>query len=177
MSDFISKNPLLRTLTEHFDSVVEPIETLRDETEIRVEASNLIDVVRFLRDDASLAFDMLTDLTIVDYLGKRDVRFELVCHFYSLGQNHRLRLVCAVSEEKAELPTLSGLYLAADWFEREAFDMYGIRFSDHPDLRRILLYDSFKGHPLRKDYAVKASHPLIELKDPSELSRFHGEDF
>jgi NADH-quinone oxidoreductase subunit C len=175
MSDFVSKDPILCGLVELFGSKVEVLETLRDERELRVAASDLLEVVQTLRDKADLDFNFLTDLTAVDYLGKRDVRFEMVYHFYSLTHNQRLRVLCAVSEEKAEVPSLTELYKAADWYEREVFDMYGLRFSDHPDLRRILLYPSFKGHPLRKDYETTKRQPLMEMKNPSELSRDSGE--
>ncbi|MCP5071628.1 MAG: NADH-quinone oxidoreductase subunit C [bacterium] len=114
----------------------------------------------FLRDEPALAFDMLIDLTCVDYLG-REPRFEMVYHLYSVTRNHRLRIKAGVSEESATIGSVTGLWAAADWMEREVFDLYGIVFENHPDLRRILLDEGFEGHPLRKDYPKTRRQPLI----------------
>ncbi len=88
-------------------------------------------------------------------------RFAVVYHFYSLALKHRLRLTVPVEEENAEVDSLTSLWGAADWLEREVWDMFGIRFNGHPDLKRILMYEEFEGHPLRKDYPVKKRQPLI----------------
>ena len=88
-------------------------------------------------------------------------RFAVVYHFYSTDHKHRLRLVVPVEESEAELDSLTPLWSAADWLEREVWDMYGIRFSGHPNLKRILMYEEFEGHPLRKDYPVNKRQPLI----------------
>ena len=88
-------------------------------------------------------------------------RFAVVYHFYSLKHKHRLRLVVPVTEAEAELDSLIPLWAGADWLEREVWDMFGIRFQGHPNLKRILMYEEFKGHPLRKDYSVKKRQPLI----------------
>ena len=88
-------------------------------------------------------------------------RFAVVYHFYSTDHKHRLRLVVPVEESEAELDSLTPLWSAADWLEREVWDMYGIRFSGHPNLKRILMYEEFEGYPLRKDYPVDKRQPLI----------------
>ena len=88
-------------------------------------------------------------------------RFTLVYHFYSMAHRHRLRLVVPVSESAAEVDSLTPLWPGADWLEREVWDMFGIDFRGHPDLKRILMYEGFEGHPLRKDYPVKKRQPLI----------------
>ncbi|MEO1995934.1 MAG: NADH-quinone oxidoreductase subunit C [Planctomycetaceae bacterium] len=93
-------------------------------------------------------------------------RFAVVYHFYSLKHKHRLRLVVPVEESDPELDSLTSLWAGANWLEREIWDMYGIRFSGHPDLKRILMYEEFEGHPLRKDYPVNKRQPLIEQVDP-----------
>ncbi len=90
-----------------------------------------------------------------------DSRFTVVYHFYSMTHKHRLRLVVPVEESAAEVDSLTPLWPAANWLEREVWDMFGITFRGHPDLKRILMYDGFEGHPLRKDYAVKKRQPLI----------------
>ncbi|MBW2240766.1 MAG: NADH-quinone oxidoreductase subunit C [Deltaproteobacteria bacterium] len=119
----------------------------------------------FLRDESALAFDMLTDLTCVDFLGSEplgsETRFEMVYHLYSVARNHRLRIKAYPVGEPPTIASLTGLWASADWMEREVFDLYGIEFDDHPDLRRILLYEGFEGHPLRKDYPKTRRQPLI----------------
>ncbi len=90
-----------------------------------------------------------------------EARFVVAYHFYSLKHKHRLRLVVPVEEDDAELDSLTPLWAAADWLEREVWDMFGIRFRGHPNLKRILMYEEFEGHPLRKDYPVNKRQPLI----------------
>ena len=103
---------------------------------------------------------MLTDLTCVDYLGETP-RFEMVYHLYSLAKNHRLRIKARVPEDPCEIDTLCPLWPSANWMEREVWDLYGVRFTGHPDLRRLLLYEEFQGHPLRKDYPKERRQPLV----------------
>jgi NADH-quinone oxidoreductase subunit C len=103
---------------------------------------------------------MLVDLTAVDYLGETP-RFEVVYHLLSLKHNHRVRIKARVLESAPEIDTVISVWPAAGWMEREVWDLYGIRFRGHPDLRRILLYEEFEGHPLRKDYPKEKRQPLI----------------
>jgi NADH-quinone oxidoreductase subunit C len=116
---------------------------------------------QFLRDDSELAFNFLMDITAVDYLSKKNERFEVVYHFYSLKHNHRLRVKIPVSAEDCNAYSITPYWKTANWYEREIWDMYGIKFRNHPNLRRILLYEEFKGHPLRKDYPINKRQPLI----------------
>jgi NADH dehydrogenase I D subunit len=119
------------------------------------------DVARFLRDDPALRYNFLMDLTAVDYLTLgRTPRFEAVAHLYSLVHNHRVRLKAPVPEDDPRLDSLMPVWEGVNWFEREVYDMFGITFTDHPDLRRILLYEGFEGYPLRKDYPVDKEQPL-----------------
>jgi NADH-quinone oxidoreductase subunit C len=153
-------SPILRRLLEvHGDAVLGTHARLGDVTAL-VDAAQLLAVMGFLRDDDETAFDMLMDVTAVDYLG-REPRFEVVYHLYSLRRRHRLRVKSPIPEERAEVPSLCGLWPSANWMEREVWDMYGIRFAGHPDLRRILLYEEFQGHPLRKDYPKERRQPLV----------------
>jgi NADH-quinone oxidoreductase subunit C len=127
-----------------------------------------------LRDRAEFAFNFLIDVTAVDYLGKTP-RFEVVYHLFSLPKNHRLRVKIGVPEDDPWVHSLVPLWKAANWLEREVWDMFGIRFVGHPDLRRILMYEEFVGHPLRKDYPVAKRQPLVEERDPIEHDwKFHG---
>jgi NADH-quinone oxidoreductase subunit C len=133
-----------------------------------VARETILDLLTFCRDDAALEFDLLVDITAVDNLkfpGREDgPRFEVVYHLYSTVHNHRVRLKVRVEEDDAHVPTASVLWPIADWLEREVWDMFGIRFDGHPDLRRLLLYEEFVGHPLRKDYPIERRQPLIGPK-------------
>jgi NADH-quinone oxidoreductase subunit C len=120
---------------------------------------------RTLRDDETTRFEQLLDVTAVDYLG-RAPRFEVVHQLHSLAHRHRLRLKIAVDEADAVVPSASGVWKSALWAEREVFDLFGIRFAGHPDLRRILMYPGFEGHPLRKDYPLMHRQPLVPERDP-----------
>ena len=107
-------------------------------------------LITYLRDNTSCAFTTLVDITAVDWPERRE-RFDVVYHFLSMTQNQRIRLKLAVAEDTV-LPSISDLFSSADWYEREVFDMFGIMFSGHPDLRRILTDYGFRGYPLRKDF-------------------------
>jgi len=133
-----------------------------------VTAEGIVDALRFCRDEPDLGFDMLMDLTAVDYLkypGREDgPRFDVVYHLYSVTHNHRVRLKVPVEQDAPSVPTATALWPIANWLEREVWDMFGIRFEGHPDLRRLLLYEEFVGHPLRKDYPITRRQPLIGPK-------------
>jgi len=100
----------------------------------------------------------------VDYI-PREPRFEVVIHLYSIPHGHRLRLKTPLEGDDPEMDTLTSVWRGTDWFEREAWDMYGIVFKGHPNLKRILLYEEFEGHPLRKDYPIDKRQPLIGPKN------------
>lgn len=153
------------------DAVINTLTTGGDFTVI-VKNTHAIDVLRFLNDVSG--YKQLTDLTVVDYSKHKkgwecDERFAIVYHLASFGDGFkRIRVKTPVAEEKPEIKTACELWRAADWLEREAFDMYGINFIGHPDLRRLLMYEEFEGHPLRKDYDYKKEQPLIELRESDE---------
>ncbi len=123
---------------------------VRDELTVTVEAGSVAKVADFLRTDASCRFGTLIDITAVDY-PERPARFEMVYHFLSMYRNTRIRVKAAVRADEV-VPSITSVFPAADWFEREVFDMFGILFSGHPDLRRLLTDYGFRGHPLRKDF-------------------------
>jgi len=116
------------------------------------------EVIRHLRDE--LGFDMLVDLFGVDYQPRRP-RFEVVYHLHCLQRNERFRLRVQIEEKKCELATITDLYPVADWLERETWDMFGVVFKGHPNLKRLLMYEPFEGHPLRRDYPINKRQPLI----------------
>lgn len=120
----------------------------------------------FLRDDPRCNCDYFVDLSAVDYPDEDDKgRFEVYLIVYSMAKKHRIRIKARVTEESPELDTVSDVYAGANWGEREAFDMFGVRFKGHADLRRILMYEEFVGHPLRKDYPADKAQPLVEYRD------------
>lgn len=135
-----------------------------DET-IVIKRDDAVAVFTALRNAPELSFELLSDLTVVDFFGQ-EPRFEVVYHLKSISLGHRLRVKIRVPEDDPVVPSLSSLWKAANWLEREAWDMFGIRFSGHPDLRRILMYEEFRGHPLRKDYPVDKRQPIVEERDP-----------
>jgi NADH-quinone oxidoreductase subunit C len=158
MEDFGSP-ALARLLAEQGRYLVASHAQHGDATAV-VTRESVVKLLRFLRDDPACNFEMLSDLTAVDYLGE-EPRFEVVYHLYSLEWRHRLRLKARVPEEDAVIASAVGVYASANWMEREVFDLYGIHFDGHPDLRRILLYEAFEGHPLRKDYPKERRQPLV----------------
>ena len=139
-----------------------------DHGELNVEAraDRIVQVLQFLRDDPLARFLVLIDLTGVDY-PSRTKRFDVVYHLLSMHNNTRIRVKAAVAEEDS-IPTVTSVYPCADWYEREAFDMYGIVFSGHPDLRRILTDYGFEGYPLRKDFPLTGN---VEVRYDDEQKR------
>jgi NADH-quinone oxidoreductase subunit C len=156
---------ILARLRDRFgDRVLEAHARCGDHTAV-LSREAIGEALAFCRDDPALRFDLLVDITAVDYLkfpGREDgPRFEVVYHLYSTPHNHRVRLKVPVEQDDPVVPTATGLWPIADWLEREVWDMFGIRFEGHPNLKRLLLYEEFVGHPLRKDYPVARRQPLI----------------
>ena len=129
------------------------------ELSLDVAPANIAGLVEFLKTDNACKFSTLVDLTAVDY-PERPKRFEVVYHFLSMFQNHRIRLKMAIREDEI-VPSITEVHPSANWFEREVFDMFGILFSGHPDLRRILTDYGFRGYPLRKDFPTTG---YVELR-------------
>jgi NADH-quinone oxidoreductase subunit C len=154
------EHPLVARVREAFPDTVLSSHDFRGDATAIVPREKLLAVSRWLLEDPDTRFDMLLDVTAVDYLG-RVPRFEVVYHFYSVPKNHRFRLKVPLEEGDTKLPSLVSLWPGANWLERETWDMYGITFEGHPNLRRIYLYEEFQGHPLRKDYPKEKRQPLI----------------
>jgi NADH-quinone oxidoreductase subunit C len=134
---------------------------------LELPAENLLALVRRLKDD--FGFDQLLDVTAVDYPG-RQPRFDVVYHFYSSRHHQRLRLKVQVGEAQPQVPTLTHWYGSARFIEREVHEMYGILFAGNHDLRPILLYEGFEGHPLRKDYPIDQEQPLVAYRKQGDNS-------
>ena len=143
----------------------------RGELTLKIAPEQIADVVRFLRDDPRLQFMSFVDLCGVDY-PDRTPRFEVVLHLYSIAKRHRLRLKARVGDSEgddAEIDTVADIWVGTNWYERETYDLMGISFRGHPDLRRILMYPEFEGHPLRKDYPANKTQPLVPYRTEEEV--------
>ncbi|MCX7858098.1 MAG: NADH-quinone oxidoreductase subunit C [Deltaproteobacteria bacterium] len=143
----------LDKIIKNFGTYIAAIKEEKGERTILVKPEAHKELLRFLRYDEEMSYDMLIDLCGVDYLGENP-RFEVVYLLRSMRDGDRLRVKVRLNGED-EIETVSDLWRAADWLERETYDMFGIRFRNHPDLRRILLSDDFSGHPLRKDFPAE----------------------
>ncbi|MDB4970443.1 MAG: NADH-ubiquinone oxidoreductase chain [Myxococcales bacterium] len=143
----------------------------RGDDTVVVKPEGFLESMRILRDDPEVAMNFLSDMTAVDYFG-REPRFEVVYHLRSFKTGARLRVKSQLDEPEdgsnPVIDSVSSLWASANWNEREAWDLYGIKFRGHPDLRRILMYEEFIGHPLRKDYPKEKRQPLIR-RPPDEV--------
>ena len=191
---------LLQKIIARLGPLVAEHQSFRGDDCIHIVRENILEVARALRDSPELGFDMLLDVTCVDYFGQPDgfhsepeawdrnhkvvrkhaerrhrvnlpsrgdaPRFAMVYHLVSTRLAHRLRMKCRVPEDDPTIASLSALWPGANWLERETFDLYGIHFNGHPDLRRIYLYDEFVGHPLRKDYGKHDEQPIQAYVGP-----------
>ncbi|MDB2390047.1 NADH-quinone oxidoreductase subunit C [Alphaproteobacteria bacterium] len=164
-SDAFAEAPL-STMANYVREILadncETVVATNDEVLVRISSNNITAVLTKLRDDNHAAFNQLSDLTAVDY-PERPVRFEMVYQLLSITNNMRLRILAGVSEGQS-VPSVTGVFSAANWAEREAWDMFGIFFAGHPDLRRLLTDYGFEGHPLRKDFPL-TGHVEVRYDD------------
>jgi NADH-quinone oxidoreductase subunit C len=169
MDEVIQVDPLT-ALGEHIagalGSVILANEISYGELTLTIERDAIVAVATFLRDDAKCRFISFTDVTAVDY-PERDERFDVVYHFMSPHLNQRIR-VKLTTDDVEPVPSITGVFRGADWFERETYDLYGVLFSGHNDLRRILTDYGFDGHPLRKDFPVTG---FVQVKYDEERKR------
>lgn len=149
---------IITLVKDKFPDVVIDSQIFRDELTISIEKEYITEVARFLKEHNQLDFNFLSDLCGVDRV-ETDGIFEVVYHLYSLKKNHRLRLKVPILSSEPAISSVVNVWKTADWHERETYDMFGIRFDGHPDLRKILTPDDFEGHPLRKDYPVEGRQP------------------
>jgi NADH-quinone oxidoreductase subunit C len=146
-------NLALKKLKEKFPASVSEVKTFRDEISVTVQKKDIFEICKFLYSDPDLQYQMLIDLCGVDFFPEQP-RFEVVYLLYSMKNKERLRLKAKVGDSES-VSSVEAIWKAADWLEREVYDLFGIPFDNHPDLRRILLWDGYEGHPLRKDYPVE----------------------
>ena len=146
-----------------FPNVVTESLTDKGDEIIRARREGILNLLSSLKTDKDFDFNMLIDLSSVDYLHweEKEIRFEVVYNLFSIAKNHRLFVKVSVPELDPEIASAVPVWPAADWYEREVWDMMGIVFKGHPNLKRILMYESFQGHPLRKDYPYNRRQPII----------------
>ena len=163
---------ITHALESEFTSDVVEVKTFRDQVTVTVNREKIGPICRWLRDDPRIEMDFLSDLCAVDY-PKRELRFEVVYNLYSLAHQHRIRIKVRLPENDLAVDSVVSVWKAADWFEREVFDLFGIDFRNHPDLRRLLLPDNWRGYPLRKDYPLKGldDWEYPEYEEAMELHR------
>lgn len=158
----MEKKKVLEDLRKKFPSNIKEISVQFGDDIVIIDKESLLDIVKFLKNDPD-AFSMLLDLTCVDYKGQKD-RFQMVYHLFSLKHNLRIRIKVNIPEDDLTIDSLTVFWKNANWLEREAYDMFGIHFNGHPDLRRIFMYEGFEGYPLRKDYPLRKRQPRIPLR-------------
>jgi NADH-quinone oxidoreductase subunit C len=160
----------LQELGRHIEvslpDAVRSVEILLDELIIRIEPSKVVKVMTFLRDDTNCRFQQMMDLTAADYPDRVE-RFDVIYNLLSLRHNQRIRVKLSTDED-TPVPSITGVYTVANWFEREIWDLFGVFFSDHPDLRRILTDYGFEGHPMRKDFPLTG---YVEMRYDDEQKR------
>lgn len=164
---------LVELIKKNFPSAVLETHAQHGDETVVLDAGSWHDVAAFLKNAPQADMNMLVDLTAVDFLD-REPRFEVVAHLHSLTRGHRIRLKARVGDEdgeNAEIGTLTDLWASANWMERECFDMFGVKFAGHPDLRRILMYPEFIGHALRKDYPADKIQPLVPYRDVENIEK------
>ncbi len=168
----MSKAVIGALLSRFPDAVTDAYEGVGGDDCAFVKKERIAEVCRYLRETER--FDLAPYITAVDYLGA-EPRFEVVYNLLSIPRSARLRLRVKVPEgDDCVVPSVTGVWRGVDWFERYCFDMYGIRFTGHPDMRRLLMYDEFVGHPLRKDYPLKGRQPLVPEREVHDIYRGPG---
>lgn len=158
----MNNQTVVEKLKSRFPNISLEITEFRDELTLVVPKENIVELCRFLKGDPDLSFDLLADLCGID-MHVPAKRFGVIYNLYSLKNRHRIRLKTFTEEENPKVPTVSGVWSTANWHERETYDMFGIVFEGHPDLRRIYMPDEFEYYPLRKDFplmGVPGSLPL-----------------
>jgi NADH-quinone oxidoreductase subunit C len=149
-----SDHKLVKKLRAHFDGAVGEALEFVGQVSIRIEPARIVEVCNFLRDDPETSFNYLSDLTCVHYPMRQEAPLEIVYNLYSIPRNERVRLKVSITESSG-VDSVTGVWPTANWMEREVYDLFGVNFKNHPDLRRILLPPDWEGHPLRKDYPLE----------------------
>ncbi len=166
MSQQEKSEKLVQLLKQKLGNQIAQMTVDRGDAVVWVRRDAMLDFFKILKLDSELDFNMLVSETCVDWLDSKVDRFELVYHLLSLKNLYRLRVKIPLPESQPEIESLTSLYQSANFMEREIWDMFGVRFKGHPDLRRILMWEGYEGHPLRKDYPVQSKQPRVPLRSP-----------
>ena len=158
------ENPIVAALKNHYSDQILDVDDFRGDLAVTIRPDKVVDICTTLKDDPGLKFDMLSSITGVDYMGfpkkTPDERFNVVYHLYSVDSGNRVRLKVPLPERAPEIDSIHNVWKTANWWERETYDMFGVKFRNHPDLRRILCHEEFEGHALRKDHDPGGRTPL-----------------
>ncbi len=155
--------PLALELKNRFPNLVSETLNFHDDALIIIKKEGIKNICQALKNESIFGFNVLMDLSAVDYLfwEEKEYRYEVIYNLFAVGKNTRLFIKVKLPETDLVVDSVTSVWPGANWYEREVWDMFGIRFSGHPDLKRILMYESFEGHPLRKDYPYNKRQPLI----------------
>ena len=145
---------VVEKLKEQFPEEILEVTECAGQVSVTVRRERILEIMRFLHDEGDLRFDHLADLCGVDWLGRKTPRFEVVYNLFSIRYKRYLRVKAQVPEEDPRIDSVTSIWKTANWFERECYDMFGIVFEGHPDLRRVLMPEDWEGYPLRKDYPL-----------------------
>lgn len=165
-------------IKEQYPDDVLEINDFRNQVFLTVTKEKVKDILKYLHNDDTLSFDYLVDLCAVDYLDRKEPRFEVVYNLFSIKMRHFIRIKTQLKEDTPEEPdnlsidSVVDLWRGANWHERECYDMFGIRFNGHPDLRRVLMPEDWEGFPLRKDYPLKSDLGDMEWKEYKDLIEY-----
>ncbi|MEK6553452.1 MAG: NADH-quinone oxidoreductase subunit C [Bacteroidota bacterium] len=162
-----TKELIVEKVKEKFDESVEEISDFRDDLCITIKKDQIVNLGKFLKEDLELQFIMCKDVTAIDW-ATRKKRFTTVYHIYSFKLNYTLRLKSNIDDDPPTIETVSSVWKSANWYERETWDMYGIKFVNHPDLRRMYMPEGFEYHPLKKDFPVLGIPGSLPLPNKAE---------
>jgi NADH-quinone oxidoreductase subunit C len=157
---------VIEALQQKFPEALVDVSSQFGDDILVIQKGSLLEIMDFLVKKPN-EYAMLLDLTCVDYLGESP-RYQMVYHVFSLTHNLRLRIKVSVGEKDMTIDSLAGMWKNANWLEREVFDMFGIRFNGHPDMRRLFMYEGFEGYPLRKDYPLRKRQPCVQLRQTDD---------
>jgi NADH-quinone oxidoreductase subunit C len=160
---------IVEALRERFPEEVREVSEFRGQVSVIVRRDRIKEMLEFLHGTGEICFNHLQDLCGVDYLGKKEPRFEVVYHLYSIRHRNALRVRAEVPEDDPSIESVVAIWAGANWHERECYDLFGITFAGHPDLRRVLMPEDWEGHPLRKDYPLKSDLGDREWKGFKEV--------
>ncbi len=163
-------------LQVRYPDEVKEIREFRDQVAVIIKTDRVREIMEYLHDTPQLCFSYLRDICGVDYRGRKEPRFEVVYQLYSVSIQHAIRIRAEVPEDDPVIDSVVGIWDGANWLERECYDMFGIRFKGHPDLRRILMPEDWEGHPLRKDYQLKSDLGNKEWRGFSDIVKLAGEN-